>query len=53
MTIKLMQVILLDTGCKLNVLKTFRRRPGRLLNVLSTLNFRPVSKGITKYEETR
>ena len=34
-----------DTGCKLNVDKTFRRRPGRLLNVLCTFNLRPVSKG--------
>ena len=32
-----------DTGRKLNVHKTFRRRPGRLLNVLCTLNLRPVS----------
>ena len=34
-----------DTGHKLNVHKTFRRRPGRLLNVLCTLNLRPVSTG--------
>ena len=34
-----------DTGRKLNVHKTFRRRPGRLLNVLCTLNLRPVSTG--------
>ena len=27
-----------DTGRKLNVHKTFRTRPGRLLNVLCTLN---------------
>ena len=33
------------TGRKLNVHKTFRRRPGRLLNVLCTLNLRPVSTG--------
>ena len=32
-----------DTGRKLNVHKTFRRRPGRLLNVSSTFNLRPVS----------
>ena len=32
-----------DTGGKLNVHKTFRRRPGRLLNVLCTFNLRPVS----------
>ena len=34
-----------DTGRKLNVHKTFRRRPGRLLNVLCTFNLRPVSTG--------
>ena len=34
-----------DTGRKLNVHKTFRRRPGHLLNVLSTFNLRPVSTG--------
>ena len=34
-----------DTGRKLNVHKTFRRRPGRLLNVLYTFNLRPVSTG--------
>ena len=38
---------LVDTGRKLNVHKTFRRRPGRLLNVLCTLNLRPVSTGNT------
>ena len=35
-----------DTGRKLNVHKTFRRRPGRLLNVLCTLILRPVSTGV-------
>ena len=34
---------LVDTGHKLNVDKTFRRRPGRLLNVLCTFNLRPLS----------
>ena len=34
-----------DTGLKLNVHKTFRSRPGRLLNVLCTFNLRPVSTG--------
>ena len=34
-----------DTGRKLNVHKTFRRRPGRLLNVLCKFNLRPVSTG--------
>ena len=29
----------------MNVHKTFRRRPGRLLNVLYTFNLRPVSAG--------
>ena len=38
-----------DTGLKLNVHKSFRRRPGRLLNVLSTFNLRPVSAGKCKY----
>ena len=34
-----------NTGRKLNVHKTFRRCPGRLLNVLCTFNLRPVSTG--------
>ena len=34
-----------DTGCKLNVHQTFRRRPGRLLNILCTFNLRPMSTG--------
>ena len=45
--------ILVDTGRKLNVHKTLRRRPGCLLNVLSiiflvlcTFNLRPVSTGM-------
>ena len=33
----------MDTGRKFNVHKTFRRYPGRLLNVLCTFNLRPVS----------
>ena len=32
----------IDTGRKLNVHKTFRRRSGRYLNVLRTFNLRPV-----------
>ena len=49
-----------DTGRKLNVHKTFRRRPGRLLNVLCTFNLRHVSTGtdltilsqrLTKYRD--
>ena len=38
---------LVDTGRKLNVHKTLRRRPGRLLKFLCTFNLRPVS---TKYD---
>ena len=34
-----------DTGRKLNVQKTFRRRPGRLLNVFCTFNLSLVSTG--------
>ena len=34
-----------DTGRKLNVHKTFRKRPGRLLNAFCTFNLRPVSTG--------
>ena len=34
-----------DTGRKLNVHKTFRKCPRRLLNVLCTFNSRPVSMG--------
>ena len=33
------------TGRKLNVHKTFRRRPGSLLNVLCMFNLRPVFTG--------
>ena len=36
----------LDTGRKLNVYKTFRRRPGCFLNVLCTFNLHAVSKGL-------
>ena len=35
-----------DTGRKLNVQKTFRRRPGRLLNGFCTFNLLPVSTGL-------
>ena len=35
----------LDTGPKMNVHKTFRRRPGRLLNVLCTFNLHSMSRG--------
>ena len=37
------RIIPVDTERKLNVHKTFRRRRGRLLNVLCTFNLRPVS----------
>ena len=37
-----------NTGRKSNVHKTFRRRPGPLLNVLCTFNLRPVPKGNVK-----
>ena len=35
-----------DTGRKFNVHKTFRRRLGRLLNILCTFNESPVSTGV-------
>ena len=35
-----------DTGRKLNVRKPFRRRPGRLLNVLCTFNFKSCVYGV-------
>ena len=38
------------TGRKLYVHKTFRRRSGRLLNVLYTFNLRPVSTGNIKID---
>ena len=34
-----------DTGRKLNKYKTFRRNPGRLLNILCSFNLSPVSTG--------
>ena len=34
-----------DTGRKLNVHRTFRRRPRRFLKVLCRFNLRPVSTG--------
>ena len=36
----------LDTGNKLNVHKTFGRRPGCLLNVLCTFNLRSLFRGL-------
>ena len=41
------------TGRKLNVHETFRRRPGRLLNVLCTFNLRPVSTELAIYSFVR
>ena len=35
-----------DTGHKLRIRKTFRRRPGRLLNILCTFSLRLESAGI-------
>ena len=40
----------MDTRRKLNVHKTFRRRPRRLLNVLCTFNLRPVSRSYSGWE---
>ena len=34
-----------DTGCKLNVHKTFKFRHGHLWNVFCTFNLRPLSRG--------
>ena len=45
-----MKAFPVDTGRKLNVHKTFRRGPGRLLNVLCTFNLRPVSTGLNVYQ---
>ena len=46
------KILPVDTGRKLNVHKTFRRRPGRLLNVLCAFNLRPVSTvyGLSKLD---
>ena len=38
-------------GRKLNLHKTFTRRPERLLNVLCTFNLRPVSNGYEKFSK--
>ena len=38
-------MLFLGTGRKLNVCKTFSRRPGHLLNVLCTFNLRLVPTG--------
>ena len=39
-------IALLGTECKLNAHKTFRRRPGRILNALCTFNLHSVSAGV-------
>ena len=41
----IMAISYLDIGRKLNVHTTFRRRPGRALNVLYTFNLRLVPRG--------
>ena len=40
------EAVPLDTGGKLIVYKTFRRRPGRFLNVSCAISLRPVSRGM-------
>ena len=40
----------MDTRRKLNVHKTFSRRPGCLLNILCTFNLCPVSRGLVVVE---
>ena len=42
-----------DTGRTLNVRKTFRIRPGRLLNVLCVFHLRPVSTGLYNFPNFR
>ena len=48
-----LETILLDARRKLNIHETFRRRLGRLLNVLCTFNLRPVPRGIFKITRIR
>ena len=43
----------MNTGRKLNVHKTFRRRPGLLLNVFCTFNLRPVSSRFSVHQALR
>ena len=40
-----------DTRRKSNVHKTFRRHPGRLLNVLCAFNLSPVFKGVADFKK--
>ena len=42
-------VVDLRAASKSELRASFRRRPGRLLNVLCTFNFRPVSTGYETY----
>ena len=42
--IEITKTNLLDTGRKLNLHKTFKRRPGRRLNLLCRFDLRPVSR---------
>ena len=42
-----------DTGRKLNVHKTFRKRPRRLLNVFRTFELRPVTTGLALMLQNR
>ena len=50
--IKVRDLFPADTGRKLNVHRTFRRRPRRLLNVLCKFNLRPVSTGLLTVLQT-
>ena len=50
----ILRLIPVDKGRKLNVHKTFRRRPGhpeRLLNVLCTFNLCPLSTELLKFKK--
>ena len=48
--IQILLIFPVHTGRKLNVHKTFRKRPRRLLNVLCAFNLRPVSAGELRQE---
>ena len=51
-TASVYQTFPVNTGLKLNVHKTFRRCPERLLNVLCAFNLRPVSTGLSTILKT-
>ena len=53
MILALLSANSVDIGRKLNVYKTFRRSPARLLNVLCKFNLRPVSTGTTVSQMTK